>query len=80
MNITRNLTLSYTETGYLLATLKEQADDCLALIKTNLDSPNQFSTRTIQNNVAKLDMLRKMINRLEDLQKSFAVEGEDYNG
>ena len=70
------LSLSYTEAGYLLATLKEQADDCLSLIKINLEEPNQFSTRTIQEMVAKLDMLRRLIQRLEDVQKSFALKGE----
>ena len=76
MTLGEFLSLSYTEAGYLLATLKEQADDCLSLIKINLEEPNQFSTRTIQEMVAKLDMLRRLIQRLEDVQKSFALKGE----
>lgn len=73
------LSLSYTEAGYLLATLKEQSEDCLSLIKINLDEPNQFSQRTIQEMIAKLDMLRRLVNRLEDLQKSFALDGGSDN-
>lgn len=76
---TKLLSLSYTESGYLLATLKEQADDCLSLIKINLEEPNQFSTRTIQEMLAKLDIVRRLIDRLENLQKSFALEGETEN-